>query len=196
MISAVVLAAGLSRRMGKPKLLLELGAKTIIEHVVSGVLKSKVGETIVVLGANGQEIRQKLSGYDVKFIDNLRYADGQGTSVAAGAAAVNTEARGILFLMGDQPLIAPELMDRLIDLFNNSRAIIVRPGETGTPALFSTKLRDELMRLSGDTGGRQLMEKYKDEVQTVQVHPGPMYMDVDTEEDYQKMRQWWGSMRI
>lgn len=192
MISAVVLAAGLSRRMGKPKLLLPLGSKTIIEHVVEHVLKSKVGETIVVLGANGREIRRVLSGRAVKCIENPRYAEGQGTSVGAGAAAVSPEAGGILFLTGDQPLVSPSLMNRLIDEFTYSEALIVKHGGNGTPTIFSIKLRDELIQLSGDAGGRQLMEKYKTEVQTVPVDPGPTAMDVDTEEDYQKIRQLWG----
>ncbi len=191
MISAVVLAAGLSRRMGKPKLLLPLGSKTIIEHVVEHVLKARAAEIIVVLGANGREIRQVLSGYAVKCIENPRYAEGQGTSVAAGAAAVSPYAGGILFLTGDQPLVSPWLMNRLIDEFTNSEALILKHGGKGTPAIFNIKLRDELMRLSGDAGGKQLMEKYKNEVQTVPVDPGSMTMDVDTEEDYQKIRQMW-----
>lgn len=191
MISAVVLAAGLSNRMGRPKQLLKLGDKTILEHVVGQVLKSKVSETIVILGAYQEEIKQVLSGYEVKCIKNPQYKDGQGTSVAAGAAAVNPEARGILFLVADQPLISPEAINRMIEVFTQTGALIVRPEETGNPVLFDTSLRDSLTRLTGDAGGRQVIEKYKNQVVKILDCPGLITLDVDTEEDYKIMKDLW-----
>ncbi|RYD02660.1 hypothetical protein N752_25400 [Desulforamulus aquiferis] len=104
MVSVVILAAGQSRRMGQPKLLLPLGQKTVIEHVVDQVARAQVDEIIVVLGAVKKEIAQLLSHRDVKLCNNPRYAEGQGTSVAAGANSVSEESQGIMFLPGDQPL--------------------------------------------------------------------------------------------
>lgn len=191
MISAVVLAAGLSRRMGETKLLLPMGCKTIIEHVVDNVRLTGVGEVIVVLGHAGDQIKQALADRDVTFRMNSRYGEGQGSSVAAGAAAVHPESSGILFLPGDQPLLGPECLNTLIREFNRTKPLIVRAVEPGIPTIFSTRLRPELVALQGDTGGRQLVEKYKQEVLTVPVDPGAIAMDVDNPEDYQTLLRLW-----
>jgi len=189
-ISAVILAAGLSRRMGRPKQLLKLGEKTLLEHVVDHVSRAKVSEIIVVLGAHRQEIERVLCHYNLRCVYNPRYASGLGTSVAAGATAVHPEARGILFAAGDQPFIEPEFINSLIDVFEKTGALIVRP-ETGMPAIFNIRLKGQLVKLAGDTGGRQLIEKFRDEVVTVPGCPGLMSTDVDTEEDYQKVVEYW-----
>ncbi|HHW41656.1 MAG TPA: nucleotidyltransferase family protein [Syntrophomonadaceae bacterium] len=194
MISAVILAAGLSRRMGRPKQLLKLGDKTMLEHVVDRVSRAKVSEIIVVLGAHRREIDQVLCPYNVRCVYNPRYASGLGTSVATGAVAVDPEARGILFVAGDQPLITSEFISDLIDVFEKTGALIVRT-EMGIPAIFNIRLKGQLIELTGDTGGRQLLEKFREEVVTVPGCPGFMYKDVDTEEDYQKVMDLWEKLQ-
>jgi len=189
MISAVILAAGLSRRMGRPKQLLKLGDQTMLEHIVGKVLRANVSELIVVLGAHRQEIKHILSPYNIRCVQNPNFKDGLGTSVAAGAAAANSEAGGIMFVPADQPLISSESLNRLIDTFSSTGALIVRAGD-GLPVIFHTSLREELMNLKGDTGGRQLMVKYPDKVVVVS-SPELMSLDVDTDEDYQKVLSLW-----
>ena len=191
MISAVILAAGLARRMGKPKLLLKLGDKTVIEHVVDNALAAGIGETIVVLGAHQEEFRQVLTGRNIITVDNARFHEGQGTSVAAAAAAVSPQATGILFLMGDQPFVSVSLINRLIQEFDDSKALIVRQAGSGTPAVFRTELLTELKQLSGDVGGRQLIEKYPATVRTVNLAAPPETIDLDTEQDYENARELW-----
>jgi molybdenum cofactor cytidylyltransferase len=110
--------------------------------------------------------------------------------VAAGAAAVSPEARGILYLAGDQPLIPPEFIDRVITVFSESGALIVRP-ETGLPTLFDISLKKELEYLTGDTGGRQLMARYCDRVVVIPGCPGIASLDIDTEEDYRLLQDYW-----
>lgn len=190
MISAVILAAGLSTRMGQPKLLLPLGSKTVLEHVIDHVSQARVGEVILVLGAYRREIEQVTAAYPVRSIFNPRYASGQGSSVAAGAAAVSPSARGILFMAGDQPLISARFMDQVIAVFAGTDALVVRP-ETGMPAIFHISLQGELEQLTGDTGGRQLIARYRSRVVTVPGCPGPMSLDIDTEEDYQRLQDCW-----
>ncbi len=194
MISAVILAAGLSRRMGRPKQLLKLGDKTLLEHVINHVSRAKVSEVIVVLGAHRREIEQVLCPYNLRCVYNPRYASGLGTSVATGAAAVDPEAKGILFAAGDQPLITPEFINGLIDVFEKTGALIVRP-ETGMPSIFNIRLIGQLVKLAGDTGGRQLIEKFRDEVVTITGYPGLMSIDVDTEEEYQKVVDLWKKLQ-
>ncbi|MCL5290342.1 MAG: nucleotidyltransferase family protein [Bacillota bacterium] len=191
MISAVILAAGLSRRMGRPKQFLKLGTKTLLEHVVENTLQSKVSETIVVTGAHQREIKQVLAGYDVNLAHNPRYEEGQGTSVAAGAAAVSPHARGILFLLVDQPFICPQIINRMVDTFTNTGAPIVRSGETGHPVLFDITLKEQLVQLSGDAGGRQIINKYRDRLIKLCVCPYQLSMDIDTEKEYKLARAIW-----
>lgn len=186
MVSAVILAAGLSRRMGQPKLLLPLGTRTVIEHVVDRVSRANIREVIVVLGAWHQEIANLLTPRNVKLCYNPRYAEGQASSVAAGSAAVSEDSEGIMFVPGDLPLIVPEYLNRLIEEFYRSQALIVK-SMAGTPAIFSTKLRQALTELSGDTGGRQLLDKYKDEL--VIVPADQEALDIDTPEDYREVLQ-------
>jgi molybdenum cofactor cytidylyltransferase len=189
-ISAVILAAGLSSRLGRPKQLLRLGNKTVLEHVIDHASRALVGEVILVLGAYRREIEQATLDCPVRRVFNPRYATGQGSSVAAGAAAVSPEARGILFLAGDQPLIPPGFIDQVISAFMETGALIVRP-ETGLPAIFDISLKEELEQLTGDTGGRQLMARYRRRVVVIPGCPGLASLDIDTEEDYRLLQDYW-----
>ena len=193
MISAVVLAAGLSRRMGRPKQLLRLGDKTMLEHVVDNIMQTDVEETIVVIGAYQQEIADLLSKYDLKCVFNANYSGGQGTSVAVGANAVDIESSGILYATADQPFLSPDYLNKMITEFKNTNPLILKPA-VGMPAIFNSSLRPELITLSGDTGGKQLMEKYWEKVVILPGCPSIMTMDVDTEEDYERVKKLWDKL--
>lgn len=199
MISAVILAAGASTRMGRPKQLLQLGRKTMLEHVIDHVAQAGVGEIILVLGAHREQIERSIASYPVSCVFNPHFASGQGSSVAAGATAVDQAAGGILFMVGDQPLIPTEFIDRVVAAYRRSDALIVRPAN-GMPTVFDISLRAELEQLSGDTGGRQLMDKYRDRMLIVPgcpeagCSPGTS-LDVDTEEDYRRVLAYWDEER-
>lgn len=195
MISAVVLAAGMSRRMGKPKLLLKLGDHTVIEEVVNNVTNSQVCETIVVLGPHQQHFKDLLSNYNVKFVYNPRYAEGQGTSVSVGTAAVSLCSLGIIYLLGDQPLITTKLINNLLHHFINKQSLILRPAGSGNPTIFHTKLKRELMQLSGDVGGKQLIAKYVDQVTTIPGDYKFASLDIDTDADYQRILKLWQNIQ-
>ncbi|MDD2556122.1 MAG: nucleotidyltransferase family protein [Syntrophaceticus sp.] len=190
MIAAVILGAGLSRRLGRPKQLLRLGGKTIIEHVTENVLQTEVCEVIVVVGAYCQEVEQVLNLYPVKCIYNSRFKDGIGTSVAAGAKVVAPHVKGIMFVVGDQPLLSPEYMNQMLKFFLEKKPLILKP-EKGMPAIFAEELRQELMALTGDIGGRQLIKKYREKVITFSAIPENQSLDIDTQEDYQRVLEMW-----
>ncbi|HHW29822.1 MAG TPA: nucleotidyltransferase family protein [Syntrophomonadaceae bacterium] len=190
MVSAVVLAAGQSQRMGRPKQLLKLGNKTLLEHVVDKMLQTDVGELIVVVGAYRQRIEEILANYRVKCVFNEHYNCGQGTSVAAGAAAVDDQASGILYAVSDQPFLSPAFINKMISKFEEAKPLILKP-EVGMPAIFNISLRSELIALTGEAGGRQLMEKYRDRVMIMPGCPEIMTIDVDTEEDYLRIKVLW-----
>lgn len=117
MISAIILAAGLSSRMGIPKQLLKLGGKTMIGIVTENVLASRVDEVLVVTGHMEQEIRAVIGELPVKVLFNSNYVQGQGTSLALGVGAINANASAFLVFMADQPLISASLINMVIDEF-------------------------------------------------------------------------------
>lgn len=190
MVSAVILAAGQSQRMGAPKQLLKLGNKTLLEHVVDKMLQTDVGELIVVVGAYRQRIEEVLANYRIKCVFNEHYGYGLGTSVAAGAAAVEDHATGIIYVVADQPFLSPVFINKMIRVFEETKPLILKP-EVGMPAIFDISLKPELMALTGEAGGRQLMEKYRGRVMIMPGCPEIMTMDVDTEEDYLRVKELW-----
>ena len=192
MISAIVLAAGCSQRMGLPKLGLKLGDKSILEHVIDNALASKVSEVILVLGPETAHLRSSLEGLSrVKVVENQQPDRGQSTSLRLGLQRISRGAQATLILMGDQPLVTPDIINALINKYSQSRGPIVAPiygGQRGSPVLFDRSLLGELMAVEGDKGGREIVEKYKDSMVLVSFVSPLAGGDVDTWEDYMTLR--------
>ncbi|MFC1943246.1 molybdenum cofactor cytidylyltransferase [Chloroflexota bacterium] len=193
MISAIVLAAGRSQRMGVPKLGLKLGGKSLIEHVIDNALASKVSEVILVLGPETAHLQPSLKGLSrVKVVENQQPEQGQSTSLRLGLQCISRWAQATLILMGDQPLVTPDIIDALINKYSQSRGPIVAPlygGQRGSPVLFDRSLLGELMAVEGDKGGREIVEKYKDSVVPVSFAEPLVGGDVDTWEDYMTLHR-------
>ena len=140
-----------------------------------------------MLGAHAEEIRPALNGLPVYIVVNPNWRDGMSASIHAGLAALSNNARAVLFVMGDQPGITPDLIESLIAQFRETGAPIVEPrfrDQPGTPTLFAHQMFPELMQLTGDRGGRPLINKYADRVAVVQVGDLATLKDIDTPEDY------------
>ena len=138
MIAAVVLAAGFARRMGRPKLLLEIGGKPIVRHAVEGILPH-VDETIVVTGPGDARVVDALAGLLVRFAVNPRPEDGQGTSIAAGISALSADSDAALVALGDQPAVPQTVVPALLDALRRTGKSVIAPvyrGVQGTPVLF------------------------------------------------------------
>jgi len=193
MISAIVLAAGRSQRIGVPKLGLKLRGKSLLEHVIDNALASKVSEVIVVLGPETAHLRPIFEGLSrVKVIENRQPDQGQSSSLRLGLQCISQQAQATLFLMGDQPLVTPDIINALINKYSQSRGPIVAPlyqGQRGTPVLFDRSLLGELMAVEGNKGGREIVEKYKDSMVTVSFESPLVGSDVDTWEDYLTLRR-------
>lgn len=189
MISAVILAAGLSRRMGKPKLILRRRGKTLVRTVAENVLTGGAEEVILVTGAYGRAIAGQVNDLPLTLVHNPDYASGQGTSLAVGASSVNPQSDAVMVLMGDQPLITPHLIRQFTGVFLSFRPLIMRPaynGRPGHPVFFNSVLLPELVKLSGDTGARGVLEKYRGELYLYPTSDPAVCFDVDTPEDYKK----------
>lgn len=189
-ISAVVLAAGLSRRMGRPKLLLDWGGRPVIRRAVERMAAAGVDDLVVVLGHEGEIIREALSGLPVHFVRNPTPEAGQGSSIARGISALTPDTEAALIVMGDQPSLSPEIITRLLQTFRQSGKSIVAPvyrGVQGNPVLFASALFPELRSLTGDRGARTLLEKDPGRVAQV---PFDLTVpaDLDTPEEYEHLR--------
>ena len=189
MIGAVVLAAGESKRMGAPKLLLPYRGATMIEAVVAAVTASGVDATLVVLGANRPAIREKLRKYPVSVAVNTRFREGMLSSIQRGVSALPRRFRAALIVLGDQPDLSPAVIEALITAWQEGRKGIVVPvfgGRRGHPLLLDLKYRREIERLTPETGLRGLLAAHPDDLLAVEVPDGSVLTDIDTPEDYRK----------
>jgi molybdenum cofactor cytidylyltransferase len=189
-IAAVVLAAGLSRRMGQAKLLMKVSGKAIIRYVVESVLAGGVDSVWVVTGPDVEPIEAALNGLEVQIAVNLAPEEGQAGSVRAGIAALPPSVEAVLIALGDQPLLAPSIIPALLAARRASPKLIVAPryrDGQGNPVLFKREMFPELLRLTGDQGARPIIQTEPARVEWVDLDL-PMPPDVDTPDDYEKIR--------
>ncbi len=186
-VAALVLAAGMSRRMGGPnKLLAELDGAPIVRQVVETFLASKAGPIFVVVGHQAELVRAALEGLAVRFVENAAYEEGLGTSLRAGVTALEGDVDGVLVALGDMPWIRAEHVDALIDAFDPAGpytiCVPVHERKRGHPVLWSSRHFGEMRKLGGDVGARELLESHAGAVRTVTVDDAAVHLDVDTPE--------------
>src|SRR5437016_10263400 len=186
-IAAVVPAAGRSTRMGGPnKLLAEIAGRPLLRIVVEEALASRAKPVIVVVGHERAEVEKALAGLPAQLIHNPDFAQGLGTSLKAGIAAVPADADGAIVCLGDMPQVDAGLIDRLIAAFDPDRgALIVMPtveGRRGNPVLWSRRFFPELMAIEGDVGARHFIGRYSEAVVEVALEGKAALVDVDTPE--------------
>ncbi len=187
MISAILLAAGESKRMGQPKLLLPFGNGTILEQTVDNLLNSRLNEVIVVVGHKAQEITERLANRPVKIVLNPVYHEGMGSSIAKGLSLVDDSYRAVMIVLADQPLIDSETINILIEAFLSHGKGIVVPvyrSRRGHPVIFATKYRKRLQALVGDVGGSQIIEEHETDTFEVTINSESINIDIDTINDY------------
>jgi len=186
-ICALLLAAGESRRMGKPKLLLPFGQKTIVEHIVDNILQSRADKILVVLGSHRKEILSKILNRPVLSVVNHRYKKGMLSSIQAGFAALPKDTEAALVCLGDQPFIPKTVLDRLIASYERTQKGIVLPvykNRRGHPVLIDMKHKQEVLKLSPDIGLRALVHNHPQDVLEVKVETPNILKDIDKPEDY------------
>jgi molybdenum cofactor cytidylyltransferase len=186
-IAAVVLAAGRSTRMGGPnKLLAEIAGRPLLRIVAEEALASRANPVIVVVGHERAEVEKALAGLRVQLVHNPDFAQGLGSSLKAGIAAVPAEADGAIVCLGDMPQVDASLINRLIAAFDPDRgALIVMPtveGRRGNPVLWSRRFFPDLMAIEGDVGARHFIGRYSEAVVEVPLEDKAALVDVDTPE--------------
>jgi molybdenum cofactor cytidylyltransferase len=191
-VSALVLAAGTSSRMGSNKLLADFHGRPMVAHTVSRIAASAVETISVVTGNQAELIEKALSGNDVSFIHNPHFSEGLATSLRAGVAALMNDCDAILVCLGDMPLIDPKDINRMIAAFNAAehRSIVVpvHGRSYGNPVLWGAEHFSSLLACEGDRGARGLLEKLGEEVVDVVVENAGVMLDADTPEALNVLR--------
>jgi molybdenum cofactor cytidylyltransferase len=187
MISAIILAAGESKRMGEPKQLMPFGQSTILEKAIDNLLSSAVNEIIVVLGYKAEEVLKTIATKPVKIAINPDYKQGMSTSIIAGLSLIARQAQAVMLALGDQPLVDSQTINQLIEEFYNHDKGIVVPtyhGKRGHPVIFAIKYKQKLLGLTGDIGGREVIKDHPDDILEVAVDSESVISDIDTINDY------------
>lgn len=189
MIWAMILAAGESKRMGKPKLLLPYGEKTIIETIVETVVSSNVENTLVILGSSRKKIEEKIKNSPAKIVYNRDFRSGMLSSVQCGFKAVPEETRAVLVVLGDQPKISTTVINKLIDAYKSTGKGIVLPvykKERGHPVLIDVKYGGEVENLSPEVGLRGTVYNHPEDILEVDIETPSIFQDIDDESDYKR----------
>jgi molybdenum cofactor cytidylyltransferase len=195
-VGAIILAAGMSKRMGEPKQLLPLGENMLLEQVLDNVRSAAVDEIVLVLGASADTIQQRISTDKVKVVVNDSYQRGMGTSLAAGLTALSPTIKAALVVLADQPFVGPATLDRIVEQYRHSTAQIVIPlykGFRGNPVLLDRSVFPEVMALGGDVGCRAIFGAHLDGILKVPVEDIGILLDIDNQEDFERLRNFGSS---
>lgn len=190
-VVGIVLAAGMSRRLGRPKQLLDLDHKPLIVHVVERAKASILDRVIVVIGHERARIESVLLRLDVDLVFNPDFAAGQSTSLIAGLRALPTNADAVVVLLGDQPLVSTVAISNLVERRRQHGASIVMTGygeARSHPILFGHEMFDELLGIGGDQGAREVIRRHAADVAVAYSGESAPPEDVDTEEAYARLR--------
>lgn len=197
MIAAVILAAGQSRRMGRPKMVLPWGEHTVIAQVVSVLAQSGVEEIIVVTGGARQQVEAALSGLPVRAVHNPRCReDHMALSLQVGLEHASGQSEAALVALGDQPQVESAVVRAVLSAFAQTRAPLVVPSfraqdgrlRRGHPWLVARPLWDEVLALRPPDTLRRILDDHSDRLHYIEVQTGSILRDIDTPEDYRRER--------
>jgi molybdenum cofactor cytidylyltransferase len=189
-IGAVILAAGMSSRMGEAKQLLRLGENTLLGQVLENVRGSRVEDMVLVLGHEAEKIKGMVSTENISVVINESYQQGMGTSLRTGLAALSPGVDAALIVLADQPFIHPETFDLLMDQYMQSNAQIVVPtykGFRGNPVLLDRSVFSEVMALTGDIGCRAIFGNHLEGIVKQPVEDIGILLDLDSKDDFKLM---------
>ncbi len=190
-IPGIILAAGKSRRMGVNKLLLPFRGKPILQHVVDAARKSSLSPLILVLGSKSDAIRSQINSRTVLLVDNQDYSKGYSSSLQAGLRALDTPCVGAMFLLGDQPLITVDTLEKLTAAFQKEPQRWIAPswkGQRGNPVIIPASWFDRIFALEGDTGPRKHLKDPAACLKLVEVEDEGIVFDIDNPEDYERLQ--------
>lgn len=187
----IILAAGNSSRLGRPKQLLEYKESTLLKNTISEALKVPDSFLLVVTGANHNEVEKQLNTAKINICFNAEWKNGMSSSIVKGLnelLLLNPDCEECIFAVCDQPFVTNLVFENLISEYHKTGKGIIASAysETlGTPVLFHKKYFKELLELNGQEGAKKLIKKYQNDVVSIPFEKGNI--DIDTEEDYNKL---------
>jgi len=200
MITAIILAAGASKRMGQPKMLLPWGDETVLTHVISVFQKAGVDDILIVTGGAREQVESLVSSLNVRTVHNPDYSNGEMlSSIQCGIHAltplplspVERGATAMLIGLGDQPQVKERSVWMVCDAFRESQSNIVVPSyqiRRGHPWLVAQPLWNELLNMRAPQSPRDFLNTHADEIHYVDVDDPTILADLDTPSDYEKWR--------
>ena len=191
MISAVLLAAGESRRMKEFKQLLAFRGRTFVECAVDNLLASRAGEVIVVTGYREADVRNALGERPVRFAHNSDFRDGMSSSIKRGVRAISSEAKAVLIALVDQPQIGTDIFNRVIESYERLRPLVVVPsygGKNGHPIVIDLSLKEEILAMDPNQGLREVVHAHADSMRGIEVETDSILNDFDYPEDYRRLK--------
>lgn len=184
----VLLAAGMSNRLGRPKQLLTYQGDYLLNHAIKVAEKIKEAVTVVIIGAEAESLLNEIKDFNVKVVVNQQFREGMASSIRCGVQYIQhhyNEIENIIMMVCDQPYVNTAHLLKLIACHRSTEAKIVASTyneRKGVPALFNKQVFPELLTLEGDVGAKELIKKYDSEAATVFLPLGEI--DIDTEENY------------
>ncbi len=189
-IAGIILAAGSSRRMGRVKALLPWGDSLLLEKVIDSASQSRLDSVMVVLGHEADVIKEKIDFNGVRVTVNSDYETGQSSSLRASLCALDDDTDAAMFLLGDQPFISVQVIDKLIRTFCRHPSGLLIPthgGKRGNPVLVHKSIFEMIHKITGDTGARALFDSLGGQITEIKVLDPGILLDIDTPADYQKL---------
>jgi molybdenum cofactor cytidylyltransferase len=192
MIYGIILAAGESKRMGKVKLTLPLGDKQLIEWVLQAVKLTPLDKYFLVVRPEDKEIIKTGEKWGAEVVLNSEYRSGMSSSLKKALHQISSEdLEGFFVILGDQPFISPSLLYKMLRAFTPGNKEMIVPfykDRSGNPVFFDGYWKDELMKLSGDVGGRALIKAHPEKIKRINISDEAILFDIDEEKDYLKIQ--------
>lgn len=189
MITAIILAAGESKRMGQPKMLLPWGEGTVLSNIITVFRKAGLEDIIIITGGAKDKVEDSISHHKVRTIYNRNFAKGEMlSSIQCGIRALTHQTQTVLIGLGDQPQVQERSVRMVCDAYLSTRSSIVVPSfqmRRGHPWLIARSLWDELLKMESPSSPRDLLNLYHEIIHYVNVDDPGILADLDTPKDYQ-----------
>ena len=187
MISAILLAAGQSKRMdGENKLTKEIQGIPLIKHSVKNILASSIDELIIILGYQ-KEIIEKLidKNEKIKFVFNKNFESGMASSIKTGLDNLSEKSEAFFICLGDMPMVSHDIYNQLIKSKNNKEVIVpTYKGQQGNPVLFNKSMKEKIMNITGDVGAKKILELNKDKILNLEINDQSIVKNFNTQENF------------
>ena len=187
MVSAILLAAGQSKRMvGENKLTKKIQGVPLIKHSVKNILASSIDELIVVLGHQKETIEKLINKNEkIKFVFNKNFESGIASSIKTGLNNLSEKTEAFFICLGDMPMVNPNIYNQLIKSINKREIIVpTYKGQQGNPVLFAKSMKEKIINISGDVGAKKILELNKDKILNLEINDQCVTKDFNTQDSF------------